>query len=126
MAMLWYTFAGNLRQAFRQFVKLRGYFAVQVICLAVGIACFFTILIYLARELTFDRFQENSNRIYRIIKETVADDGKRSFSKRTPADLAARLKANIPEIETSSRVWNREVWSDTRIRVGDQRYICHG
>jgi putative ABC transport system permease protein len=63
--------------------------------LAVGLAAFTLIALYVRFELSFDRYHDNAGRIYRVIREG------RAF---TPPPLGPALKANFPEVSASARV----------------------
>ncbi len=71
------------------------YSALNIIGLSVGLASFILIALYVQYELSFDKYHENTNRIYRVVKEG------RTF---TPAPLGPALKENFPEVEAVTRI----------------------
>ena len=69
--------------ALRNIQRYKGYAFINIVGLAIGIACFFTIMLYVRYELSYDRFHENVDRIFRIITAEHAS---------TPAPLAPGLQ----------------------------------
>ena len=65
-------FNNYLKIAFRNILKHKGYTFINVFGLAVGIACCIFILAYIIDEISFDRFHEKADNIYRI-NTTEAD-----------------------------------------------------
>ena len=52
--------------AIRNILKYFNYSLLNIVGLAIGIASFLFILIYVSDELKYDRFQENHGQIYRM------------------------------------------------------------
>ena len=59
-------FNNILKIAFRNLYRNFGYTFINVLGLAIGLACSILILLYVINELTYDRFHEKAERIYRI------------------------------------------------------------
>ena len=59
-------FKNYLKFAFRNLYKHKGYSFINITGLAIGISCFILILLYVQYEFSFDRFHNNSERIYRL------------------------------------------------------------
>jgi len=57
-----------LKIALRNIYKYRGYSFINIFGLAVGMACSFLVLIYIYDELSYDRFHEKADRLYRIVR----------------------------------------------------------
>src|SRR5215467_11639189 len=57
------------KTAFRHLLKNKFYSSINIIGLAVGLATCLLILIYVLDELSFDKYNLNSSRIYRINNE---------------------------------------------------------
>lgn len=79
----------------RNLKKNSTYSLLNIIGLAVGMAAFILIALYVQYELSFDRHHEHAERIYRVIREG------RAF---TPPPLGPELKDKIPEVESVSRI----------------------
>jgi len=104
-----------LKTAFRHISRHKGYSFINIAGLTVGLACFLLISLWVADELSFDRFHENKDRIFRVLNKV--QDG-RLFPTPTYA-LAPALKAEYPEVEEFSRV---RPYSSSVVRYGDKQF----
>ena len=69
----------------RGFIKQKGYSFLNVFGLAIGIACFLLISLYIRDEYSFDRMHTKADRIYRIHEIFQSDGiGERSASQPFP------------------------------------------
>jgi putative ABC transport system permease protein len=59
-------FKNYLVSALRNLNKHKGYSLINIVGLAIGMTCCILIMLWVADELSFDRFHENSDRIYRL------------------------------------------------------------
>ncbi|GAB5410286.1 MAG: hypothetical protein BalsKO_26510 [Balneolaceae bacterium] len=64
-----------LKVTFRGFRKQKVYTFINVFGLAVGLAFCALIYLYVQDELTYDRFNENGDQIYRVERTTFNKDG---------------------------------------------------
>ena len=55
----------------RNLIRDKGISLINLAGLAVGIACFLLILTYVRFEVSYDRFHEKADRIYRVLAESV-------------------------------------------------------
>ena len=79
----------------RNLKKNSTYSLLNIMGLAIGMAAFILISLYVQYELSFDRHYEHAERIYRVIREG------RAF---TPPPLGPELMEKIPEVESASRI----------------------
>ena len=87
---------GNqITTALRHMNRYRGYTAINVLGLAVGLVCAILIFLYVRYELSYDRYHEKADRIYRV---TLND------SARSPRELGPILQADFPEIQQFARL----------------------
>lgn len=85
--------------AWRNIVKQRGYSLINIIGLAIGVAACLLILQYVSFELSYENFQANKDRIYRV-KQDRYDNGKLSTEWVGGAYAVGNsFKEAIPEIE---------------------------
>jgi ABC-type antimicrobial peptide transport system permease subunit len=84
-----------LKITLRNINKYKGYSSINILGLAVGMACCILIILWVRDELSFDRFHENADVIYRV---TLLD------AAITPWPLAEALKKDFPEIVESARL----------------------
>lgn len=94
-----------LKVAWRNLVKNKVFSFINIIGLATGLTCFILITLYVLDELSYDRYNENADRIYRInsfirmggseVKLPVASD-----------PMGAALKKDFPQVEEFVRFYN--------------------
>jgi len=102
----------------RVFSRQKPYSFINLIGLAVGIACSFLILLWVTDELSYDRFHENADQIYRVSMSGMI--GSNEFSVASaPAGLAAKLLSEYPGVSAATRL-HRE--GEIYIRYGDVQY----
>lgn len=61
--------------AFRSFKKNKTYTLINILGLSLGIACCFIQFAIVHHELSFDRFHENSESIFRVVEHQSGDNG---------------------------------------------------
>ncbi|HMB93525.1 MAG TPA: ABC transporter permease [Rhodothermales bacterium] len=93
-----------LRIASRNLARHKGYTAINIMGLAVGIACCVLIYLYVRDELAYDRFHENLASISRI----TASFKDITFSA-TPGPLGEALVTEYPEIIRSTRLADQDI-----------------
>ncbi|MFC1565258.1 ABC transporter permease, partial [candidate division KSB1 bacterium] len=91
-----------IKIAFRNLIRQKGYSFINISGLAAGMACCILILLWVQDELSFDKFHENKNELYRL----VADDLDTWYTS-VPWALAPILKEEFPDIFKSTRVAQR-------------------
>ena len=85
--------------AWRNIAKQKGYSLINIVGLAIGIAACLLILQYVSFELSYENFQVNKDRIYRV-KQDRYDNGKLSTEWAGGAfAVGYSFKEAIPEIE---------------------------
>ncbi|MFC1563405.1 ABC transporter permease [candidate division KSB1 bacterium] len=60
-------FGNYIKIAFRNIVRYKGYTFINIFGLAAGIVCCLMIYLYVQDELSYDKYNENSDNIYRIV-----------------------------------------------------------
>ncbi|HYE58784.1 MAG TPA: ABC transporter permease [Rhodothermales bacterium] len=90
--------------ALRSLRRQKGYAAINVLGLALGMACCLLIVTLVRHEWSFDRFHEKADRIYRVvIRETPPGGGEEYRSLIQPA-VASAMAETFPAIEHVTRV----------------------
>ena len=94
------------RTAIRYLIKRKTYSLINVIGLAIGIASFILIMLYVLDELGYDRYHEHADDIYRIAQ--IYDfEGVGENSASLPFPLAFTLKNDFPGlVENICRIYN--------------------
>ena len=91
--------------AYRNLLKHRAITLINVVGLSVSIAVCTLIALYIWHELTYDRFHEKSDRIYRVL---MTPKKKKDIYEKTPFMLAQWMKSSLPEIAQTMRVYQRD------------------
>ena len=95
-----------IKTAFRTLLKNKGFTAINVLGLALGLATCLLIVFYVFDELSYDRYNTKADRIFRVYND-IKFGGVQSIFAVTPAPAAAALKADFPEVEQTVRFINR-------------------
>ena len=92
---------------FRSLERNKLYSFVNIFGLALGLAICFILTLWVQRELSYDRFHENADRIYRLERELFRDN----LYSRWPigsGQYKDLLLNDFAEIENAVRFWRRE------------------
>ena len=95
-------FRNYLTVILRHLFRHRGYSAINVLGLAIGLASCILIMLYVQDELSYDQHHERKDRIYRIAVSMTAE-GRTDEWARTPSAWAPVLMEEYPEIERFTR-----------------------
>ncbi len=92
--------------AWRNLWKNKVSTLINISCLAVGMASCILILVHITDELSYDKFNQNFNHIYRIdwIKKR---DGNVTRAAITPIPLGEAAKTEIPQLKKLARLYQR-------------------
>ena len=93
-----------LKIAWRNLLRNRSYALVNILGLAVGLACFMFIILYVQDELSYDRWQERGDRIYRMALERKYPGRSRHYAI-IPPGYGEVLKKEFPEVEEACRLF---------------------
>ncbi|MGH7493657.1 MAG: ABC transporter permease [bacterium] len=113
-----------LKIALRNFAKHKLYSFINICGLATGLACTLFIMLWVRDEVSFDRFHENANTIYRMNWDFKWNNTE-GIGPGTPPPLAATLTNEIPEVSAATRVYpiskmivryENKFFSETKIR----------
>ena len=85
--------------AFRNFWKYKGFTAINVVGLTLGIGCSILILLWVQDELTTDRFHSQGDQIHRVMFNMKYPDGTVNTWRNAPYPLVEVLETKYPEIE---------------------------
>ncbi len=91
--------------ALRYLLRNKGYTAINILGLAIGIACCLLIMFFVRSEWSYDRFHSKSDRLYRAWLQENYGEGQIFTNTVTPIPLGPALRANVPEVESFCRVY---------------------
>ncbi len=90
--------------AWRNLLKNKGFTAINIIGLSLGIGCFIMISMYVIDELSYDRYNDKAERIYRINSDIIF--GGTELHMAVSADpMGETLKNEYPEVEQYVRLY---------------------
>jgi len=114
-----------LASALRTLRRQRLYSTINLVGLAVGLACALSVYALLSHELWFDAYHAEADQIYRVgaLWPEWDEDGA-SYQEQTPTGLVPLLRAGVPGIE---RVAELDAGYGTRsVKVGDRFFSQDG
>ncbi len=99
-------FKNYIKIVLRNIKTHKGNSFINIAGLAVGLTCCILILLWVQDELSYDRYHENAARIYRI---TYAEEIGGAFDHYalSPFAAAPTFTAEVPEITSYTRLWQR-------------------
>ena len=104
--------------AMRYLLRNKGYTAINILGLAIGITCCILIMLFVRSEWSYDKFHSKSDRIYRAWVLENYDDMDDIIDITTPLPLAGALQSSFGEIESTCRVFNL----NTLAKTGEQSF----
>lgn len=91
-------FRHNLLITYRNFLRHKGSFLINLIGLSTGLACVLLIYLWVHDELTIDKFHEHDARLYQVLEQV--DQGGGVITRITTAGPTAKaLEEEMPEVE---------------------------
>jgi putative ABC transport system permease protein len=93
----------NFKIAFRQIKRQKFYSGINIIGLAIGIACCLLIGLYIKDELSYDRYHTNIDNLYRVALDINLGEWE-GQGNCIPPILPPTLVEEIPEIEKAARI----------------------
>ena len=97
-------FRNYLKIAWRNLLKSKGYSAINIAGLAVGVCCFVLIALFVQHEFSYDKFHTNAAHIYRVWQHENYGPKEDFVNTTTPVSMVEVLRSNYPEIVSGSRV----------------------
>ncbi|HEY2726679.1 MAG TPA: ABC transporter permease, partial [Parafilimonas sp.] len=115
-----------LKIAWRNIRKNKTYSIINIAGLAIGLACFLLIALYVMDELSYDRFYPNADRIYRINSD-IKFGGSSLHMPVTSDMMGELLKKDYPQVEQYTRIYT--FTGDKLIKKGndyiDEANVAH-
>src|SRR4030042_5364804 len=91
------------RLSFRNVLKNKGFAFINITGLAVGLAASLLIILWIQDELSYEKFNNNAENIYRV-EEDQFYSGERYHVTVTPHPSGPVWKEKIPEIREQTRI----------------------
>jgi putative ABC transport system permease protein len=97
------VFTNYFKIAIRNLVRQKAHSFINIAGLAIGMTCSMLILLWVQDELSYDRFNENADRLCRVVETQHYTGGQAFPAAVTPTALSGALKAEVSQIERSTR-----------------------
>jgi putative ABC transport system permease protein len=124
-------FNNLLKHSIRSFKRQRAYIIINILGLAIGIACSLLITLYVINEASFDRYNLKKERIFRIILNGKLGEQEITASS-TPAVMGPTLPKELPEVEDFLRMndvgptvveYEQQFFTDNDIMQADSSFF---
>ena len=99
-------FKHNFIISLRSFKRYKSTFLINLIGLSTGLASFLLILLWIQHERSVDRFNENDDRLYRVMAHFQLPEKKVTW-EYTSGRMASSFKEEYPEVVKSTRINNK-------------------
>lgn len=110
-------FTSYLKTSLRNILRNKLFSAINILGLTIGMAGFILIMLWVNDELSFDKFHDNSENVYRLIGEL--NSGRDFKAAVTPAPAGPFLKESISEIMQYVRLRPFDDVRLVKVPVGD-------
>lgn len=114
-------FKSYIKIALRNMKRHKIYSVISISGLAIGMTCCIITALFVNRELSFDRFHKNAERIYQLYFNKVSSENRRNYAivgNLTPQKIAEEL----PELETYVNI----LWLKQATSVEDKQFLVDG
>jgi hypothetical protein len=107
---------------FRNLLRNKGFTAINILGLSIGMASAVLILLWIQNEVSYDNFHDKKDRIYEAWNRAEFS-GELNCWNTTPKILARTIEIEVPEVERAVRV----NWSNNLLfSIGDKRVSERG
>ncbi len=88
----------------RNIKRYKGYTFINIFGLSIGLASAIFIFLWVADEISYDKFHTDSENIYKVLINQRYPDGRMETYGATPALLKESLEAEIPEVRAITQL----------------------
>ncbi|MFC1493193.1 ABC transporter permease [candidate division KSB1 bacterium] len=96
-------FINYFKIALRNVKRYKAYSTINIMGLAIGLACCILILLWVQDELKFDKFNENIDRLYRVVTVKTTNGQLQFADRKTSYPVADAFVDEFPEIVNAAR-----------------------
>ena len=109
-----------LKIALRNLKKHKAYTFINIFGLAFGMACCIAIALFVRDEVSYDRFFDDADRIYRVALD-VSLQGREIRTAYSSRPLGPTLRTDFPDVDYATRLWYDPSGSMV-VRYEDRRF----
>ncbi|MGB3467684.1 MAG: ABC transporter permease [Cyclobacteriaceae bacterium] len=106
----------NFKMAIRNLLKTRTNSLINLKGLSIGLAIGATALLYVTKELSFDNFHENGDRLFKVVTKTETGE----YMETNSWPVGHKLRTEYPEVE--SVVYTRRAHPSLKVNDKDQKF----
>lgn len=110
----------NLKTSWRNLVKRKGYSAINIGALALGIASFLFLAAYVNFHRSYESFHQKADNIFRVTLDLYRGDEYLMTDCEMYAPFGPMAKSTLPEVVDFVRMMNND---DTRVKVGEKQFL---
>lgn len=103
-------FRNYMTVAIRNLMRQKLYAGINILGLAIGMACCLLVFFYIQGELGYNRHYQNADRIFKVVRETQTEADTQTFSALTSGALGPEIDRQFPEAEEVVRLYRRDAW----------------
>lgn len=107
-----------IKIAWRNLWKNKSATTINLVGLITGMSCCLLMVLYIQHELSYDKFQENGDRIARVIMEYRIGDTEPRKGNYTSTKVLPAFKRQFPEVESGVRMSG----GNALVKVSDDLY----
>ncbi|MFP4468784.1 MAG: ABC transporter permease [Bacteroidales bacterium] len=96
-----------LKIAWRILLRNKAYTTINIVGLGLGFSVSLMLMVFVAHQLSYDRFHDQSEHIYRLTIDGSMADGQRLSAPLTAGPVAELLDEQVPEVQQVVRVFPR-------------------
>jgi len=108
--------------ALRNLTRHKAFSFINIVGLAVGLACCITVFLFIQDERSYDTFHTRAHRIYRLVNEREAD-GRHNKIALVPPAYGPTLKTEFPEVQQVVRFFDMR---QPLVTYGDKKFFEPG
>ena len=109
-----------LKTALRFLFKNKGYSAINVMGLSLGLAAFILLTLFVEKEFSYDEFYSQKDRIYQVFLSDTTDNRSNKPFPQTMAPMGPLMVDQVPEVVDQVRFGKMY---DKVLKVGQQKFL---
>jgi putative ABC transport system permease protein len=114
-------FRNYWKVAVRSLMKRKGFTGINILGLAAGMGVCLLILLFIRHELSYDQWEANGDRIYRVVLDRKYPQRQTSYAI-IPFSIGPAIRKEFPEVEETTGLGNFTGNNAMLMRIGDQRF----
>ncbi|HXB08636.1 MAG TPA: ABC transporter permease [Puia sp.] len=114
-------FRNYWKVAVRSLLKRKGFTLINILGLATGMAVCLLILLFVRNELSYDEWEANGDKVYRVVLDRKYPERKTSYAI-IPFSIGPAIRKEFPEVEEATGLGDFTGNNAMLVRIGDRRF----